>query len=240
MPSGLRCLGTESFGITDNFFAVGGHSLAAASLVSRAEKATGISISLAKLFQNPTILGLVDQLGKEKGEPQQDDLCCLIPLQPLGSRPPLVIVPGFGGGLFFEEGARFLAPHQPVYGLRVIGDPVSMGCQSFETIISTFADLIVDFWRQGDVNLMGYSAGGWYAHALAAELLKTRPEDRDSSDYRHGSECQDKSFIGSNAPFGQVEPGSSEDAHAKSSSRANLGETEDIYMGQNAYPEAGY
>ena len=165
-------LGHSDFGITDNFFAVGGHSLAAANLVSRAEKATGISISLAKLFQNPTISGLVDQLGKQKGDAQQDDLCCLIPLQPLGSRPPLVIVSGFGGGLFFEEGARFLAPHQPVYGLRVIGDLASMGCQSFETIISTFADLIVDFWRQGDVNLMGYSAGGWYAHALAAELLR--------------------------------------------------------------------
>ena len=165
-------LGHEEFGITDNFFAVGGHSLAAANLVSRAEKATGISISLAKLFQNPTISDLVDQLGKEKGEPQQDDLCCLIPLQPLGSRPPLVIVPGFGGVLFFDEGARFLAPHQPVYGLRVIGDPASMRRQSFETIISTFADLIVDFWQQGDINLMGYSVGGWYAHALAAELLR--------------------------------------------------------------------
>ena len=80
----------------------------------------------------------------------------MIPLQPLGSRPPLVIVTGFGGVLFFDEGARFLAPHQPVYGLRVIGDPASMRRQSFETIISTFADLIVDFWQQGDINLMGY------------------------------------------------------------------------------------
>ena len=165
-------LGHSDFGITDNFFAVGGHSLAAASLVSRAEKTTGKSTSLAKLFQNPTILGLVDQLEDEKGDLQENALCCLIPLQPLGSRTPLFIVPGFGGGLVFEQGACLLAPHQPVYGLRVLGDPASMGEDSFETIISTFADLIADLWLQGDVNLMSYSIGGWYAHALAAELLR--------------------------------------------------------------------
>jgi amino acid adenylation domain-containing protein len=165
-------LGHSEFGITDNFFAIGGHSLAAASLVSRAEKAIGILIPLANLFQKPTISGLVDQLEDEKGELEEDGLCCLIPLQPLGSRPPLFIVPGFGGGLVFEQGASLLAPHQPVYGLRVMGDPTSMGGDSFETIISAFADLIDDFWQQGDVNLMSYSIGGWYAHALAAELLR--------------------------------------------------------------------
>lgn len=164
-------LGHSDFGITDNFFAIGGHSLAAACLVSRVEKAVGISISLAKLFQNPTISGLVDQLGNEKGEPREDSLCSLIPLQPLGSRPPLFIVPGWGGGLVFEQAACLLAPHQPVYGLRVMGDPASMH-DSFKAIISTFADLIVDFWQQGDINLMSYSVGGWYAHALAAELLR--------------------------------------------------------------------
>ena len=165
-------LGHGDFGISDNFFTIGGHSLAAASLISRAEKAIGISISLAKLLQNPTISGLVDQLGNEKREPQEEGLCCLIPLQPLGSRPPVFIVPGWGGSLVFEQRACLLAPHQPVYGLRVMGDQASKGCKSFETIISTFADLIVDFWHQGDINLMSYSAGGWYAHALAAELLR--------------------------------------------------------------------
>ena len=165
-------LGHSDFGITDNFFVVGGHSLAAASLVSRMEKAIGISISLAKLFQSPTILGLVDQLGDEKGKPQENALCCLVPLQPLGSRPPLFIVPGWGGGLVFEQGACLLAPHQPVYGLRVMGDPASIGEDGFEAIISKFADLIVDFWQQGDICLMSYSVGGWYAHALAAELLR--------------------------------------------------------------------
>jgi len=51
-------LGHSDFGITDNFFAIGGHSLAAARLVSRIEQAIGSAPSLAALFQNPSIAGV--------------------------------------------------------------------------------------------------------------------------------------------------------------------------------------
>ena len=51
-------LGHSDFGITDNFFAIGGHSLAAARLVSRIEQAIGCAPTLAALFQNPSIAGL--------------------------------------------------------------------------------------------------------------------------------------------------------------------------------------
>ncbi|MFM9099934.1 MAG: condensation domain-containing protein, partial [Cyanobium sp.] len=51
-------LGHSDFSITDNFFAIGGHSLAAARLVSRMEQAIGSAPTLAALFQNPSIAGL--------------------------------------------------------------------------------------------------------------------------------------------------------------------------------------
>ncbi|MCP9888742.1 amino acid adenylation domain-containing protein [Cyanobium sp. ATX 6A2] len=51
-------LGHGEFGITDNFFAVGGHSLAAVRLVTRIEQAFGRGPSLAAVFQSPTIAGL--------------------------------------------------------------------------------------------------------------------------------------------------------------------------------------
>jgi acyl carrier protein len=59
-------LGHEEFGITDNFFAVGGHSLAAARLVSRIEQAIGCAPTLAALFQNPSIAGLASLITIEK------------------------------------------------------------------------------------------------------------------------------------------------------------------------------
>lgn len=55
-------LGHSDFGITDNFFAIGGHSLAAARLVSRIEQAIGSAPTLAALFQNPSIAGLTPLL----------------------------------------------------------------------------------------------------------------------------------------------------------------------------------
>ena len=60
-------LGHSDFGITDNFFAVGGHSLAAARLVSRIEQAIGCAPTLAALFQNPSIAGLASLITIENG-----------------------------------------------------------------------------------------------------------------------------------------------------------------------------
>jgi amino acid adenylation domain-containing protein len=51
-------LGHGDFGVTDNFFAIGGHSLAAARLSARLAQDIGLSPPLTLLFQNPTIKDL--------------------------------------------------------------------------------------------------------------------------------------------------------------------------------------
>jgi acyl carrier protein len=48
-------LGLESIGIYDNFFDLGGHSLTAAKLLARIRDVFGVELTVAKVFEEPTI-----------------------------------------------------------------------------------------------------------------------------------------------------------------------------------------
>jgi hypothetical protein len=73
-------LGHGDFGISDNFFLVGGHSLAAARLLSRMGQSFGGVPPLAALFQNPTIATLAPLLGSDGADAELSvDLAAITP-----------------------------------------------------------------------------------------------------------------------------------------------------------------
>lgn len=58
----IEVLSVERVGINDDFFSLGGHSLLATQLLSRVQKIFRVDLPLHKLFETPTVLGLVDAL----------------------------------------------------------------------------------------------------------------------------------------------------------------------------------
>ncbi len=73
-------LGIERTGVHDNFFALGGHSLLGVRMLSKLETASGVKVSLKRLFAAPTPAGLAQAVAelagmslKESGPQQHAD-----------------------------------------------------------------------------------------------------------------------------------------------------------------------
>lgn len=119
----------------------------------------------------PSHIGMTESLPRnETGE--QADVGLLVALQPRGSRTPIFLAPGSGGGLhWFQHLARQFAPHRPVYALasKVIG---SHAGQTFtiEAAARKFVDAVRAVQPTGPYLLGGYSMGGLIALEMARIL----------------------------------------------------------------------
>jgi amino acid adenylation domain-containing protein len=82
-----RVLGASRVGVSENFFASGGHSLLAAQVTARIQDAFGVRIHLRAFFEQPTVSGLAGEIAKAKQEPQWAD----IPLTTVEKNKPLPV-----------------------------------------------------------------------------------------------------------------------------------------------------
>jgi amino acid adenylation domain-containing protein len=172
-------LGHSDFGITDNFFLMGGHSLAATRLVSRIEQTLGSAPPLAALFHNPTIAALEPLLHASSGNADRNDthLSTLIPLQTGGTKPPLFVMPSYGGhpcGLILWP---FLDAQQPVYSF------MSRGLDGKQIPHTRLEDMAADYVRdmrtlqtEGPYFISGFSFGTRLAFEVAQQLYHQRQQ----------------------------------------------------------------
>jgi thioesterase domain-containing protein/acyl carrier protein len=158
----------SDIGVTDDFFQIGGHSIAAVVLMDRIRRRFGITVPVSALFANPTVERLAGILRHGVTPPSGP----LVPIQTGGSRLPFFCVHAMGGVVSpFVPLARFLGPDQTFYGLQASGlDPGSVPSTTIEEMAGRYVDEIVAVQKEGPYLIGGWSMGGLIAFEMARQL----------------------------------------------------------------------
>src|SRR5204863_9435151 len=118
-------LGTNNVDTTSDFFALGGDSLAAATMLAAVESFFGVHLPVSALLETPTIEKLAEVIRQGGWSEAQ---LRLVALQLRGTKPPLYCVPGAGSeALAFRELAAHLGDNQPFFAFQ---PPGLDGCAS--------------------------------------------------------------------------------------------------------------
>jgi amino acid adenylation domain-containing protein len=152
-----------------SFFSLGGDSLMAVRLSLEVAALVGSSFPIAAFLQTPTIAKLAEILRREH-PPLGGSV--LVPLKPHGSSPPLLLIHGWGGGVYsFLELAQAMPLHRPVHGVQAINiDGKLPRHTTVEEMAAHYAGEIMARFPTGPYHLAGHSIGGWFAYAVAREL----------------------------------------------------------------------
>ncbi|MEY2427162.1 MAG: hypothetical protein QOJ40_47, partial [Verrucomicrobiota bacterium] len=167
-----QVLGIRPVGIEDKFFELGGHSLLAVRVIAQMEKAFGRKLRLATIFQAPTIRELAAIIREEVAESSVTNGTSLVEVQARGSRPPLFLVHGAAGGMFwgYVNLSRHLSPEQPVYGFKSRGLDGREELGSIEEMAAQYTKDLRQVQPHGPYFLGGYCFGGNVAYEMARRL----------------------------------------------------------------------
>ena len=173
-------LGRERFGVDEDFFASGGHSLAALEVIAAVEEQLGLSVSIGALFAHPTVQDLAASIAGERGEGAE-----FAPVLPLREQPtahdatdapaPLFILPPAGGlGWCYAGYLSHLPAQQGVYAVQAeaFSDPQAGFASSLQELAEGYLKLIEKTLAERSLPrrfaLMGWSVGGTAAVQVAA------------------------------------------------------------------------
>ena len=159
-------LGADPVSLDENFFEAGGHSLLAMRVIARIESEFGVTLPVSGLFHAPTIADLARTI--EASHPIGRRV--LVPLQPGGDRPPLVLVHALGGEVWpYVPLALRLAPDQPCFGLQLPDFEEGETFPTIEALASRYVDALIQN-VPGPYTLAGYSSGAVIAFEMAHQL----------------------------------------------------------------------
>ncbi|WP_072805671.1 non-ribosomal peptide synthetase [Rhodococcoides yunnanense] len=175
-------LSLDGIGIDDSFFDLGGNSLVATRVVTRVNQHSGSAVALRDLFEAPTAAALAARAENAHGSgstgPARSPFDSLLPLRTDENSAPLFCVhPASGLAWCYAGLASALGAGTRVYGIQtpgLTGSPAAP--QSLHDAVELYLDEIRTVQPHGPYNLLGWSYGGFVAHAIAARLQELGEE----------------------------------------------------------------
>jgi len=161
-------LNVEQVGRHDNFFELGGHSLLAIRLVNVLQRA-GQQVTLAELFQRPSIEALAALLSQRSGVPEQPE--GLVVVRPGEGGNALFLIHEFSGrDVYFPALGMHIEGQFPIYGLPGVplGQPQ---LRTLECMAARMVGIMRSVQPHGPYRLAGWSFGGLLAYEIAQQLL---------------------------------------------------------------------
>lgn len=156
-----KALNRPDIGVHENFFDVGGDSLAAVEILTGIEQLLGRKISLYRLTEHPTIKQLAIVLGSEEA----DNELMIALNRHTGKTPLYLAASGHGDLIRFQGLADALGDICDFYMLQ---PPTTTSITSIDQLAELYADQIASCGRPGF--LAGFSVGGIAALETARKL----------------------------------------------------------------------
>ncbi|HEY0632080.1 MAG TPA: non-ribosomal peptide synthetase [Thermoleophilaceae bacterium] len=153
----------------DNFFDIGGTSLAALRLLAAIHTHMDVDLPLSILLDAPTI----EQMANVIDDPSASRSTPLVLLRPGAAERPLFLVHSlFGDVLSMRPLAHHLDTDRPVYGLQARGlDPAEDPHRSVGEMADAYVESIRAVQPRGPYALAGHSLGGVVAYEMARRLV---------------------------------------------------------------------
>ncbi|WP_330327767.1 type I polyketide synthase [Streptomyces pseudovenezuelae] len=170
-------LGIGGIGVHDNFFDLGGDSMRAVLLAGRLRQTGVLDVPAATLLAAPTVAGVLaaaDGPDEKTPETTSSALGPLLPLRAEGTATPLFCVhPGAGVAWRYTGLLPHLGGDQPVYGIQATGlDGTRPPATDAAAMVAHYLDLVRQVQPRGPYRLLGWSYGGFVAHAMACALQR--------------------------------------------------------------------
>jgi thioesterase domain-containing protein/NRPS condensation-like uncharacterized protein len=164
-----KAMGIRGLSIRDNFFDLGGQSLAAMRIVSRINKTYSLDFGLAALFSGNTAERMAELIRHRLGA---NSSSAIVPMHLNGTASPLFIIHGAGGNIIrFYQLAMLIGTDHPVYGIQaqslLAGQPALL---RLEDQAAYYLSEIKKVQPKGPYYFLGYSFGGTIALEIGHQL----------------------------------------------------------------------